>query len=207
MRDVVLVHGLWMPGLAMSPLALRLARAGYRTHLFHYRSHARTLEANVARLAAYVRSRVGARPAHYVAHSLGGLVTLGALSAHAELALGSAVLLGTPAQGCQSARIIGRRKLGRWMLGESEPLWREGASARWTRPEPLGIVAGTVPLGLARTMVRLAGPNDGVTRLEETTVEGMKERVELPVAHSAMIVSARVAAQVLCFLEHGRFVR
>jgi pimeloyl-ACP methyl ester carboxylesterase len=204
---VVLVHGLWMPGIVMSPLALRLARAGYRTHLFHYRSHARKLDLNVARLAVFAAQRLGGRPAHYVAHSLGGLVTLGALSTHEELAVGAVVLLGTPAQGCQSARIIGSRAFGRWMLGQSAPLWREGAAAHWTRREPLGVVAGTVPLGLARTMVRLQGPNDGVTRMEETTVEGMVERVVLPVAHSAMIVSPRVAAQVLNFLEHGRFVR
>jgi pimeloyl-ACP methyl ester carboxylesterase len=205
--DVVLVHGLWMPGVIMSPLALRLARAGYRTHLFHYRSHARRLEANVERLAAFSAERLAGRPAHYVAHSLGGLVVLGALSEHAELAVGAAVLLGTPAQGCQSARIIGSRAFGRWMLGQSAPQWREGASVCWTRREPLGVVAGTVPLGLARTMVRLQGPNDGVTRLEETYVEGMLDRVVLPVAHSAMVVSPRVAAQVVNFLEHGRFAR
>ena len=36
MKAVVLVHGLWMPGLVMSPLAARLSRAGYRCHLFDY---------------------------------------------------------------------------------------------------------------------------------------------------------------------------
>ena len=40
------------------------------------------------------------------------------------------------------------------------------------------------------------GANDGVVRVEETQVEGMRERVVLPVSHSAMLVSARVAAQL-----------
>lgn len=205
MKDVVLVHGLWMPGVVMAPLGARLARAGYRCHLFHYASHRRPLEANAEHLLGFVRRRVDGRPAHYVGHSLGGLVVLGALAADARLAVGTVVLLGTPAQGSLSGRLVGRRRIGRWMLGASDPQWREGAAARWMRSEPLGVIAGTVSLGLARALVRLPGPNDGVVRVEETCVEGMRERVVLPVAHSAMIVSRRVAVQVLSFLEHGKF--
>jgi len=33
----------------------------------------------------------------------------------------------------------------------------------------------------------------------------MRERIVLPVSHSAMIVSARVAAQTAEFLRNGRF--
>lgn len=203
--DVVLAHGLWMPGVVMTPLAARLARAGFRCHLFGYASHRQPLEWNVDRLRRFAHRRLEGRRAHYVGHSLGGLVALQALVSHPELALGALVLLGTPAQGCLSARVIGRRALGRWMLGASAPLWREGASARWSRPEPLGVVAGSAPFGLARTLVRLPGQNDGVVRVEETLVEGMRARIVLPVAHSAMLVSRRVAAQVVSFLRHGRF--
>jgi hypothetical protein len=34
----------------------------------------------------------------------------------------------------------------------------------------------------------------------------MRERVALPVGHSAMLVSARVAAQVVSFLNDARFL-
>jgi len=37
-------------------------------------------------------------------------------------------------------------------------------------------------------------------------VEGMRERVVLPVGHSAMLVSARVAAQVVSFLSDAHFL-
>ena len=194
-----------MPGLVMAPLAARLARAGYRCHLFHYASHRRPLETNAEHLLRFVHRRVGERPAHYVGHSLGGLVVLATLAAHPELAIGKVVLLGTPAQGSLSGRLVGGRGIGRWLLGESAPLWRERAAPRWMRPEPLGVIAGPAQFGLARAVVRLPGPNDGAVRVEETRVEGMRERVVLPVAHSAMIVSRRVAVQVLSFLEHGRF--
>jgi pimeloyl-ACP methyl ester carboxylesterase len=202
-RDAVLVHGLWVPALVMTPLAARLQGAGYRCHLFGYPGRERPLAAHAERLARFAR---GIGPAHFVGHSLGGLVILETLLRHPATAAAKVVLLGTPARGNFAGRRLARLGWGRWFLGASEPLWREGRAARWTRPEPLGVIAGTLPLGLGRLFGALPGPNDGVVRLEETELEGMRERVVLHVGHSAMLVSARVAAQVLSFLEHARFL-
>ena len=103
--------------------------------------------------------------------------------------------------------------MGRWLLGQSEALWRErhpagreGRAAHWTRREPLGVLAGSLPFGLGRLFGPLPGVNDGVVRLEETAIEGMADRVVLPVGHSAMLISARVAAQVCAFLSDGKFL-
>jgi pimeloyl-ACP methyl ester carboxylesterase len=203
MRDIVLVHGLWVPGIVMQPLAARLARAGYRCHSFSYMGAARPLAAHAERLARYARE-VG--PAHFIGHSLGGLVVLEALNAHADVAAGRVVLLGTAAGGCFAGRRLARHGPGRWFLGQSEALWREGRAAHWRRPEALGVLAGSLPLGLGRLFGPLPGVNDGVVRLEETAVEGMADRVVLPVGHSAMLISARVAAQVRAFLADGKFL-
>lgn len=202
-RDAVLVHGLWVPALVMTPLAARLQAAGLRTHLFGYAGRERPLAAHAERLARFAG---GIGPAHFIGHSLGGLVILETLLRHPATAAANVVLLGTPARGNFAGRRLARLGWGRWFLGASEPLWREGRAARWTRPEPLGVIAGTLPLGLGRLFGALPGPNDGVVRLEETELEGMRERVVLHVGHSAMLVSARVAAQVLSFLEHARFL-
>lgn len=204
MRDVILVHGLWVPALTMAPLAARLAREGYRAHLFAYAGRERPLEAHAERLARFAQE-IG--PAHMAGHSLGGVVVLEALERHREVALGCALLLGAPVRGNLAGRRLARHGWGRWFLGASEPLWREGRHARWTRPEPLGVIAGSLPLGLGRLFGALPGANDGVVRVEETDVQGMRERVVLPVAHSAMPVSARVAAQVTAFLRDARFLR
>jgi pimeloyl-ACP methyl ester carboxylesterase len=203
-RDVILVHGLWVPALTMAPLAARLAREGYRAHLFAYAGRERPLEAHAERLARFAQE-IG--PAHMAGHSLGGVVVLEALERHREVALGCALLLGAPVRGNLAGRRLARHGWGRWFLGASEPLWREGRHARWTRPEPLGVIAGSLPLGLGRLFGALPGANDGVVRVEETDVQGMRERVVLPVAHSAMPVSARVAAQVAAFLRDARFLR
>jgi pimeloyl-ACP methyl ester carboxylesterase len=203
MRDVVLVHGLWIPAVVMTPLAARLKAAGMHCHLFSYHGRERPLEAHAERLARFAQS-IG--PAHFVGHSLGGLVVLEALESRRDVKAGNVVLLGAPVQGNFAGRRLARLGWGRWFLGASEPLWREGRSARWTRPEPLGVLAGTLPVGLGRLFGALPGANDGVVRLEETQVEGMRERVVLPVGHSAMLVSARVAAQAASFLNDARFL-
>jgi len=204
MRDVILVHGLWVPGAVMRPLAARLARAGFRCHTFSYMGAGRPIEAHADRLARFAREIGGA---HFVGHSLGGLVILEALRRQPETAAGRVVLLGTPVRGCYSGRRLARYPGARWFLGKSDELWREGRAARWTRPEALGVIAGTVPLGLGRLFGPLPGANDGVVSVEETEVDGMAERVALPIAHSAMLISARVAAQVAAFLSDGKFTQ
>ncbi len=187
----------------MRPLAARLHTAGFRCHLFGYPGRDRPLEAHAERLARFARD-IG--PAHFVGHSLGGLVVLQALEQDRSLAAGNVLLVGAPASGNFAGRRLAQHGWGRWFLGASEPLWREGRGARWTRPEPLGVLAGTLPFGLGRLFGALPGANDGVVRVEETAVEGMREQAVLPVGHSAMLVSARVAAQAVSFLNDARFL-
>lgn len=160
------------------------------------------MESHAERLARFAH---GIGPAHFVGHSMGGLVVMEALARHPDLAVGRVVLLGTSARGNFAGRRLSRHAAGRWMLGASAPLWGE-RDARWTRTEGLGVIAGTRPFGLGVLLGRLEGPNDGVVSVEETAIEGMSERITLPVGHSQMIVSANVAAQVAAFLSHGKFI-
>jgi pimeloyl-ACP methyl ester carboxylesterase len=203
-RDVILVHGLWVPAAVMTPLAARLAAHGYRCHLFSYSGRSRPMPAHAERLARYAR---GIGPAHFIGHSLGGLVVLETLESHRELPARTIVLLGTPARGSFAARRLAQRGWGEWFLGATRSLWPEGRAARWTRAEPLGVIAGTMPVGLGRLFGALPGPNDGVVRVAETEVEGMRDHIALHVGHSAMLLSARVAAQTQAFLAHARFDR
>lgn len=201
-RSVILVHGVWVPTLVMTPLAMRLARDGLRCHRFGYRGRRSPIAAIAKELVRFAQA-LG--PAHFVGHSLGGLVILHALNDHPELMVGNVVLLGTPARGSFSARRLARHRLGRWMLGETLPLWQDIGLMRWKRQERLGVIAGTLPMGLGRALGPLPGANDGVVCVEETAVAGMSERITLRVGHSAMLVSARVAAQTAAFLRDGRF--
>lgn len=196
-----------MPGLVMAPLARTLERAGWRCHLFVYSGRGADLRTHAERLVGFARVRAPAG-AHFVGHSLGGLVILRALDDDRALAVGRVVLLGTPARGSLAGRRLARFRVGRWLLGTSTSLWGETVDiqTRWTRPEPLGVIAGTRPYGAGAVIACLPRPHDGVVRVEETTVAGMSERILLRVGHSEMLISARVATQVETFLRLGRFL-
>ena len=201
---VVLVPGLWMPAAALALLGARLARHGYAVSAFHYRSR-RPIEANAEALARFARELPGKGQVHFVGHSLGGVLILDMLTRHPEVEAASVVLLGAPVRGCLAGRRFGARAFGRWMLGGSRPLW-ECRDAVWSRPAPLGVIAGTVPVGLGRAVGgRLPGQNDGVVCLEETEVDGATARLQVPLGHSLLVVSGRVANLVATFLAKGSF--
>lgn len=191
--------GLWMPAALMAVFASRLSGAGYVTHRFGYWGRD-AVEANVERLAHYIDGRC----VHLVGHSLGGVLIFDLLRSRPELRCGSVVLLGAPVRGCFAGRRLGAAAIGRWMMGACASRWSE-RDACWRRREPLGVIAGTRPLGLGRALGALPGQNDGVVRVEETAVDGMSEQVLLPVGHSWLPVSRRVAAMVDRFLQAGRF--
>lgn len=197
-REVVLVPGLWMPGSAMALLAARLRARGHAVRVFSYRGRA-SHESNVEALARFARGG-----AAFVGHSLGGLVILDMLNRHPEVAAEAVVLLGAPVRGCLAGRRLRSAGVGRWMMGACRSLWDE-RPARWERASPLGVLAGTLPIGLGRVLGPLPGENDGVVLVEETAVDGMSERTLVHEGHSMLIFTAAVATRVDRFLGAGRF--
>ena len=197
----MLVSGLWVPAAAMAVLAARLRRAGFAPRLFAYYGR-QPLAANLERLADFSRRVPGGAP-HFVGQSLGGVLVFDMLSAHLDVAAGRVVLLGAPVGGSLSGRRLARHALGRWLLGGCVPRWEEREAA-WRRPERLGVVAGTAPLGLGRVLGRLPGEHDGVVTVGEAAVAGA-EQARIAEGHSMLAFSARVAVLVERFLREGRF--
>jgi len=200
-EEVVLVSGLWVPAAAMALLAARLRRAGFSPRTFAYYGR-EPVAANLERLAEFARP-TSAAPPHFVGQSLGGVLIFDMLSVRADVPAGRIVLLGAPVRGSLSGRRLARHAVGRWMLGGCAPRWQE-REAVWRRREPLGVIAGTAPLGLGRGLGRLPGEHDGVVLVEETEVTGA-ERVRVPEGHSPLAFSPRVAALVQRFLRAGHF--
>jgi pimeloyl-ACP methyl ester carboxylesterase len=198
----LLVPGLWMPAAAMRVMARSLEQAGYTVHAFTYAGRA-SFDDNLARFTSCLREQLGGRPAHLVGHSLGGVLLLEALRDR-DLPVASAVLLGAPVRGCMAGRRLGSIPGGSWMMGGCRERWAE-REACWRRAEPLGVIAGTVPLGLGRLLGRLPGDSDGVVRVEETTVEGMADRMLVPLGHSMLIFSRSVCELLDRFMRKGRF--
>ena len=187
----------------MQGLRLPLAHRGYATYTFAYRSFAQSLDEHARRLAARLAALREPR-IHLVGHSLGGLVILRCLRDHGERRIGRVVLIGAPVRGCMAGRRLEAMVALRRLLGSSRDIWRSLPEVFRPRCE-VGVIAGGRPWGLGRMLMRLPGTNDGVVRLEETEVPGMRDRIVLPLSHSGMLVSAQVAREVAAFLERGAF--
>jgi pimeloyl-ACP methyl ester carboxylesterase len=201
---VVLVHGIWMPGLELWLLQRRLQNQGWPCVRFSYRSVMGTREANLRHLRQFVAAQP-AQTIHFVAHSLGGLLLRWLFHTAPPANAGRLVTLGTPHLGSAAARQLQQRGWT-WMLGNSLELGLLGDAPPWPAQYPLGSLAATRPIGVGPLLgLHLERPHDGVVQLEETKLPGASDWLSLRHSHTGLLFSAEVARQTAHFLRQGRF--
>ena len=205
-ETIILIHGLWMPGIILLPLQWRLRAAGFAVRRFSYPSWRDGLADNVDRLSRCVAGTRG-EVIHLVAHSLGGLLALSLLAQRPDARIGRVVMLGTPCAGCHCGLTLAAIPGLAPVVGRTFADWfRQPRPALPPRPE-IGVIAGTRRIGFGLLIPGLARPNDGLIAVEETRVESAADSIALPVHHSGMLFSRACALQVASFLRSGRFVR
>jgi len=203
---VLLIHGLWMNGLAMLYLEHALGRKGYRCESLSYHSMLGILSEHVDALAGRIAA-TAADTVHLVGHSLGGIVALSYLQGARDARIGRVVLLGSPVGGSQIARTLAQQRGGGLLLGHSMDIWQSDVPHRIGEGMCVGAIAGSEAFGLASTFMDLPAPSDGVVTIEETRLPGLADHLVLPVSHSGMLISSTVADQVAAFLGRGTFDR
>jgi pimeloyl-ACP methyl ester carboxylesterase len=203
---VVYVHGLWMPGEESLLLRHRLAHEfGLTLQAFRYSAASSTMGDISERLAGLVRD-LEAPVVHFVGHSLGGLVIYRFLERFPDQPPGRVVFLGTPSVASRAAQRAGRFAPVARLFGQSvaEELLQP-CERRWAHARPLGIIAGSQPLGVGQLLADFAEENDGTVAVSETRMPGATDHIVLRVSHLGMLLSARVARETGWFLTHGRF--
>lgn len=202
-RNVVLVHGLWYGPVAMGLLARRLGRGGLECHRFGYPTLRRSLPANARSLHEFARDLDG-ETLDFVGHSLGGLVILRMLDEFgAGLPPGRLVLLGTPVNGSGVARRVAGMRGLRVLVGQAKTALDQGFRYAPAGRET-GVIAGTGGVGIGVVFNRLERPHDGTVSVAETHLEGAG-RLTLPVTHTGLVTSRRVAEATGRFLQTGHF--
>jgi len=200
----VLIHGLFVRGPVMLPMALRMRGAGFATSIFSYPTRELSPEDNARALKRFVAD-VGTPVVHFVAHSLGGIVLRHFFAAYPPAKPGRVVTLGTPHRHSHAAHMLARFEFGRRVLDRSLEHGLLGDVPPWNSNRELGSIAGTLSLGLGRALPGLPVPNDGTVAVNETRLDGMADHICLPVSHTALIFAPAVADQCLHFLRCGRF--
>lgn len=206
---VVLVHGLWMSGFELRVLKHRLEADGQlRAVAFSYPSLTGSMSDHVRGLLDFAKS-LAVPELHFVGHSLGGLVILRALQLTDDLPPGRAVLLGTPSQGSKAAQGVARIvPFGKALLGAAVNAECVEFEAReWAGHRDVGVIAGSMGLGLGRLFADLNADHDGTVLVEETRLPGAKDHIVLGTSHTGMLFSGEVAEQAEWFLRTGSFRR
>lgn len=203
-QTVVFVHGLYMTGLELSLLRIRVAQAGFDTQQFHYHTVLEPVRVNAQRLADHIIS-AALTHVHLVGHSLGGLVILRLFELGVAIPPGRVVLMGSPVRGSIAARNMTNKNWG-WLLGQSGPDGlAEGHEPEWKSERQLGVLVGTAGPGFGLPHPDLPEPHDGLVAVEEACLPGATDQIGLDVRHTGMLFSPDVADQVIAFLRYGRF--
>jgi pimeloyl-ACP methyl ester carboxylesterase len=207
-ENVVLVHGLWMTGLESNLLRGRLRdEYGFDTRQYSYHTVQVGLDDNVELLRAFLADMPG-KSLHVVGHSLGGLLALHTLTKYPDPRPGRIVCLGSPLRGSSAARAMAGLPFGEEILGATiRDAVLNGGLKEYSGAREVGVIAGTLAMGLGVVIDNLPGPNDGTVAVEETKLPGIKDHLEVEVSHTGLLVSPLVASQTAFFLRHGEFAR
>lgn len=204
----MLVHGLWMSGFELRVLKHRMETHGFRVVAYSYPTLSGGMSDHVRGLLDLVKTQ-SASQLHFVGHSLGGLVILRALQLTDDLPLGRAVLLGPPLQGSKAAQGIARMlPFGKAILGAAVNAECINCEPReWTGHREVGVIAGSMGLGLGRLFATFNADHDGTVSVEETYLPGAKDHIVMSTSHTGLVFSAEVAEQAAWFLREGKFRR
>ena len=204
-ETVILVHGIWTNGLEMGLLRARLEQAGFVTRRFSYHSVLSTPVENALALQSFAGT-ITSPVIHYVCHSLGGLVARHLFHNYPDRAPGRVVTLGTPHVTSRAAEVLTRHFPGRAVFGQSLKQGLLGNVPPWRATHELGVIAGTVRLGLGLLVPDIPQPSDGTVAVAETMLAGMSDHITVPASHTGLLFSRPAADQTIHFLRNGFFL-
>lgn len=207
---VVLLHGLGRSPLSMVVPQLYLEHHGYLVVNHGYPSTSAPIQDLAPEVGKAIAECPEDQTVHIVTHSMGGILARKWLGDHRPANLGRVVMLAPPHHGSELVDIL-RQVPG--YIHFNGPAGQELGTTADAVPGslgpvdfPLGVIAGT---GTANWLASalIPGPDDGKVAVEATKVQGMADHITLPLTHTFMMNNPETLAQILAFLQNGKFDR
>jgi pimeloyl-ACP methyl ester carboxylesterase len=207
---VVLLHGIARTSASLTRLHRALRASGFATLNVDYASRRKSITA----LADDIHPKVARfaerdAPLHFVAHSMGGLVTRAYIAKYRPDRLAGVVMLGTPNGGSEVADLLRGSRLYRAFYGpaglELTTTAATGSDALPAVDYPVGVIAGNRFIDPAAGLFVLPKPNDGRVSVQSAMVAGMADHVVVKASHAGLPRHAAAIEQTIAFLRDGRF--
>ena len=205
---VILLHGLARSAHSMDKMAQRLTEHGYKVLNIDYPSRALPIEQLAEQTISDALKQCHDMAVNFVTHSMGGILVRQFLSKHSIKNLNKVVMLGPPNKGTEIVDKLSHlpgfsfvNGAAGMQLGTSElSVPNQLGKANFD----VGIIAGTQSINLLLSSL-IPDTDDGKVSVESTKIEGMNDHIEMPTTHVFMMRNEAVIAQVICYLEQGKF--
>jgi triacylglycerol esterase/lipase EstA (alpha/beta hydrolase family) len=197
-QAVVLVHGLWMNRWTLSPIANYLKSKGYHTYRFGYTTTRKPFDFNMQKLQAFVNSR-NQHTVHLVVHSMGGILSMRSLPKIRKS--GKLIMLGSPINGSQAAKAMGKKKWTSWMLKYAQEPLENGVVEPKVFRNSMMIAGISSFIGISRIVTRLPKPNDGTIAVEETQADWINKHTTENTNHFRMLFHKKIKQTIYNFLK------
>ncbi len=210
-RVAACFHGFLRTGASMWLVARALRQAGYAdVALPTFGYHLAPLDRHASRAADALVALAERHPGatiDLVTHSYGGILARATLARLPAPLVRRVVMLSPPNQGARLAQQV-RAVLPVHVLGW-DPLGQLLPGAPACQPPPRGAEVGILTGGTGGRGYSpwLGIDNDGKVCIDEAHHPDAHDFHVIPVRHAGMPYSSASIAQVLAFLEHGRFAR
>jgi len=210
---VVLLHGLARTERSLLTLERHLRNIGFHVVNVGYPSrkeNIQTLALSAIKNACNQCSNVGAVKIHFVTHSMGGILVRYYLEHNDIPHLGRVVMLSPPNQGSEAVDIFKDTQIFKWLNGPAgQQLGTDDTSLPKTLAAPryeVGIITGDWTINPILSLL-IPGKDDGKVSVESAKLEGMKDFLVVPEAHTFIMYDDEVLRQVTFFLQYGKFDR
>ncbi|MEI8643825.1 alpha/beta hydrolase [Pseudoalteromonas sp. Hal040] len=197
-RQVVVLHGLYMSGFVMRPLCSRLEKSGLKILNLTYN----TLSPDRAAIFDKIDRFIGGKPTALVCHSMGGLVARAYLEANSFQSrhVEKVITLGTPHKGSHIAKQMQQKGFDMLLKNSVEFLLPENGN--WPFNAKLYSIAGDLPIGLM-PLIAKGSVSDGTVLIDETKLNGMAEHKVFHLSHTSMIYSRQVMDYIIKLINQS----